>query len=129
MIKLTYLVIAVALGLCLAAPLAAADAKSAPEARTLFTNVNVFDGVNEALIEDANVVVAGNLISEISTEPLIVAGGRVIDGRGRTMIPGLIDVHWHTSYCCGAQSTVVTGDILEIAIRGAMGSERSPQHS
>ncbi|SLN38560.1 Amidohydrolase family protein [Pseudoruegeria aquimaris] len=39
------------------------------------------------------------------------------------MIPGLIDVHWHTSYCCAAQSTVVTGDILEIAIRGAKGSE------
>ncbi|MBY6091038.1 amidohydrolase family protein [Maritimibacter alkaliphilus] len=91
----------------------------------LFTNVNVFDGVNETLIENANVVVTDNLISEISTEPLAVAGGRVIDGGGRTMIPGLIDVHWHTSYCCASQSTVVTGDILEIAIRGAMGAERT----
>ncbi|TMV04844.1 amidohydrolase family protein [Ruegeria sediminis] len=89
----------------------------------LFTNVNVFDGVNEALIENANVVVTDNLITQVSTEPLAVAGGRVIDGGGRTMIPGLIDVHWHTSYCCAAQSTVVTGDILEIAIRGAIGSE------
>ncbi|MDW4550128.1 amidohydrolase family protein [Defluviimonas sp. D31] len=61
----------------------------------------------------------------MSTEPLAVAGGTVIDGGGRTMIPGLIDVHWHTSYCCAAQSTVVTGDVLEIAIRGAMGSERT----
>ncbi len=33
----------------------------------LFTNVNVFDGVNEELIENANVVVTGNLITEIST--------------------------------------------------------------
>jgi imidazolonepropionase-like amidohydrolase len=90
---------------------------------TLFTNVNVFDGVNETLIENANVVVIDNLIAEISTEPLAVAGGRVIDGGGRTMIPGLIDVHWHTSYCCTPQSTVVTGDILEVAIRGAIGSE------
>lgn len=89
----------------------------------LFTNVNVFDGVNEALIENANVVVTDNLITAISTEDLVVAGGRVIDGGGRTMIPGLIDIHWHTSYCCAAQSTVVTGDILEIAIRGALGSE------
>lgn len=79
--------------------------------------------MNEALIENANVVVTGNLITEVSTEPLAVAGGTVIDGGGRTMIPGLIDVHWHTSYCCAAQTTVVTGDILEVAIRGALGSE------
>ncbi|WP_172292302.1 amidohydrolase family protein [Pseudoruegeria sp. HB172150] len=89
----------------------------------LFTNINVFDGVNETLLENANVLVSGNLISEVSTEPLAVAGGTVIDGGGRTMIPGLIDAHWHTSYCCASQNTVVTGDILEIAIRGAIGSE------
>lgn len=32
---------------------------------TLFTNVNVFDGVSEALIEDANVLVVDNLIAEV----------------------------------------------------------------
>ncbi|WP_204115593.1 metal-dependent hydrolase family protein [Shimia biformata] len=88
----------------------------------LITNVNVFDGVNEALIEDANVVVTGNLITAVSTEDLAVAGGTVIDGGGRTLIPGLIDVHWHTLYCCNPQTAVVTGDILEVAIRGANGS-------
>jgi imidazolonepropionase-like amidohydrolase len=88
----------------------------------LFTNVNVFDGVNEQLVENANVVVTGSLITAVSSEDLAVAGGQIIDGGGRTLIPGLIDVHWHTSYCCAAQSTVVTGDILEIAIRGAIGS-------
>lgn len=89
----------------------------------LITNVNVFDGVNEALIENANVVVTGNLITAVTTEHMAVAGGTVIDGGGRTLIPGLIDVHWHVSYCCAAQSTVVTGDILEVAIRGAKGAE------
>ena len=47
---------------------------------TLFTNVNVFEGVNADLIENANVVVTGNKITSVSTEPLAVAGGRVIDG-------------------------------------------------
>ncbi|MHA3979089.1 metal-dependent hydrolase family protein [Halovulum sp. GXIMD14794] len=89
----------------------------------VFTNVDVFDGVNETLTENANVVIEGNLISRVSTEPVDLPGATIIDGGGRTMIPGLIDVHWHTSYCCAAQSTVVTGDILEIAIRGAIGSE------
>lgn len=109
--------------LAVAASLFASQALAQDPAVTLITNVNVFDGVNETLIENAHVVVTGNLISEISTKPLAVAGAAVIDGGGRTMIPGLIDVHWHTSYCCAAQSTVVTGDILEIAIRGAQGSK------
>ncbi|MGP8306729.1 amidohydrolase family protein [Vibrio sp. YIC-376] len=90
---------------------------------TLFTNVNVFDGVNEKLIQNANVVVTGNMITQVSKEPLAVAGGKIIDGGGRTMIPGMIDAHWHTSYCCAPQATVITGDILEIAIRGAIGAE------
>jgi imidazolonepropionase-like amidohydrolase len=91
--------------------------------RTLITNVNVFDGVNEALIENANVVVEGNLIGAVLTDPIDSDGATVIDGGGRTLIPGLIDAHWHTLYCCNPQSVVVTGDILEVAIRGAQGSE------
>lgn len=58
---------------------AAAGPATAQDGPTLFTNVNVFDGVNEPLIENANVVVTGNLITAVSTEPLAVAGGRVID--------------------------------------------------
>ncbi len=112
-------------GMTAALVLMAAPAIAQDGMPTLITNVNVFDGKNEALIENANVVITDNLITAISTEELAVAGGTVIDGGGRTLIPGLIDVHWHTSYCCTAQSTVVTGDILEVAIRGAMGSEQT----
>ena len=82
---------ALAAAVSVALPAAAQDA-SGP---ILFTNVNVFDGVNEALIENANVVVTDNLITAISTEPLTVAGGRVIDGGGRTLMPGLSDTHTH----------------------------------
>ncbi len=62
---------------------------------TLFTNVNVFDGMKEALIENANVLVVDNLIAEVSTEPLAVANAQIIDGGGRTLMPGLIDAHVH----------------------------------
>jgi imidazolonepropionase-like amidohydrolase len=65
----------------------------------LFTNVNVFDGVNEALIENANVLVQGNLIAKVSEEPLAVANARIIDGGGRTLMPGLIDAHTHFTHC------------------------------
>jgi imidazolonepropionase-like amidohydrolase len=61
----------------------------------LFTNVHVFDGVNEQRIENANVLIAGNLIAEVATEPLVAANARIIDGGGRTLMPGLIDSHVH----------------------------------
>lgn len=35
----------------------------------LFTNVNVWDGKSDGLLENANVVVTGNLITAVSTEP------------------------------------------------------------
>lgn len=89
---------------------------------TLITNVNVFDGKSAERAMNTDVLIEDNLIKEVG-KGLSADGATVIEGGGRTMIPGLIDVHWHTSYCCASQNTVVTGDILEIAIRGAIGSE------
>jgi len=77
----------------------------------LFTNVNVFDGVNEALIKNANVVVTGNKITAVSTQPLAVAGGRVIDGKGRTLMPGLIDSHQHLSQGGLTQADLYSGNL------------------
>ena len=94
-LKFSTIIAAAALifGLMTGANIAVAQDASGP---ILFTNVNVFDGVNEALIENANVVVTGNKITAVSTEPLAVAGGTVIDGGGRTLMPGLTDCHWHS---------------------------------
>jgi len=63
--------------------------------QTLFTNVNVFDGVNEQLIENASVLVEGNMITAVSAKPLAAANAVIIDGGGRTLMPGLIDSHVH----------------------------------
>ena len=66
----------------------------------LFTNVMVWDGSSENL-RDADVLVTGNLISEISDEPLAVIASTdmtVIDGGGRTLMPGLIDSHVHLTH-------------------------------
>ena len=76
-------------------PVVAHAQDAAPDGPILFTNVDVFDGVNEALIEDVNVVVTGNKISQISSEDVAIAGARVIDGEGHTLMPGLIEGHSH----------------------------------
>lgn len=62
----------------------------------LFENVAVFDGKSEKLLLNQNVLVRGNTIVALSSTPLVPeAGTIVIDGRGKTLIPGMIDVHVH----------------------------------
>ncbi|MFZ9054046.1 MAG: amidohydrolase family protein [Woeseiaceae bacterium] len=80
-----------ALGLCL--PLAA-TAQDAPT-QVLFTNVNVFDGFGPELQMSMNVLVEANYIKEVSAEPIVAPDAIVVDGEGRTMTPGLIDMHQH----------------------------------
>jgi len=65
------------------------------ESTVLFTNVNIFDGTSETLQNGMNVLVVDNLISQISSSPINAPGVTVIDGRGRTLMPGLIDNHVH----------------------------------
>lgn len=85
-----------------------AAAQGEPSMPILFTNVHVFDGVNEQRIENANVVVTGNLISEVSAEPLAVANARIVDGGGRTLMPGLIEHHWHAMFAGATLLTILS---------------------
>ena len=80
-----------------------------PGGPIVFTNVNVFDGVSDTLIRNANVVVTGNIITAVSTEDLAVAGGRVIDGGGRTLMPGLSDTHAHIAFASLPAMALLTG--------------------
>ena len=76
----------------------AAQAQQTSSAITLFNNVRVFDGKGTSLSEPTNVLVRGNLIETISRTPIPVdrsATTMIVDGGGRTLMPGLIDNHWH----------------------------------
>jgi imidazolonepropionase-like amidohydrolase len=56
---------------------------------------------------DAIVVVRGDRIAEVTTDPAkIPAGAEVLDLRRYTAIPGLIDVHTHTTYYWDQSSPV-----------------------
>jgi imidazolonepropionase-like amidohydrolase len=113
--------IAIVAGLVLTAPAGATEAEHPP--RVLFTNVHVFDGVNEARVENANVLVEGNMITAVSADPIAADGATVIDGGGRTLMPGLIDAHWHVMYVRLPLETLVNGDMIEAAARAVPGAE------
>jgi len=88
----------------------------------LFTNVQVFDGVNEKLIKNANVLVEGNLIKQVSTSAISAEGATVIDGKGRTLMPGLIDAHWHVMFSEPTFPELLNSDISWLTLLGARGA-------
>ena len=51
----------------------------------------------DEVIEDGTVVIEGNRIKAVGPRASVAvpAGAYVVDGKGKTVIPGLIDVHWH----------------------------------
>jgi len=63
--------------------------------RYLFRNVKLLDPAQDELLGGHEVLVEGELIREVSDRPLQTAGATVIDGGGRTLMPGLIDCHVH----------------------------------
>src|SRR4051794_33638476 len=79
-----------------AAPLEPPAKGNATEATAVvFENVKVFDGKSSALTGSTTVLVIGNHIEKIGGAPAISRNATVIHGHGRTLMPGLIDVHWH----------------------------------
>ncbi|MCX2743840.1 amidohydrolase family protein [Mangrovivirga sp. M17] len=93
---------------------------------TLITNAQIFDGVNEKLVE-GDILIENNLIKEIGSSIKAPNGATVLDADGKTVIPGLIDVHWHTTYAYTPASILLanTGDMPEVAIISMTGAEKT----
>ena len=79
----------------------------------LITNVNVFDGKSEKLIEKANVLILDNKIKTISTKTIAANGATVIDGGGRTLMPGLIDAHLHIGLNMTIETTIPVDEVIQ----------------
>lgn len=78
-----------------ASPTPAAPVSAAAEGNSFaIRDARVFDG--ERVIERANVVVRDGRIAAVGAGVPIAAGTRTIDGRGKTLLPGLIDAHTHS---------------------------------
>lgn len=96
----------------------------------LLRNVRVFDGVRAELSAAQDVRVEGEQIVSIVPSPDEPAAGSpaadvVIDGAGRTLMPGLIDMHTHLAFAGISQVTALTADAGLVTIAAAVGAEQS----
>ena len=60
----------------------------------LITNVNVWDGTSEELMMGTDVLIEGNLVKQVATG-IEAPDAHKVDGKGGTVMPGLIDMHAH----------------------------------
>ena len=63
----------------------------------LIENVNVWDGTSDELDKNISVLIENNLIKKVAENISEPNGAVIIDGGGKTLIPGLSDVHVHLS--------------------------------
>jgi imidazolonepropionase-like amidohydrolase len=101
--------------LCLVGATALAQSQSAePSTLILFENVRIFDGKSDTLSDGMNVLVRGNTIDKISKDPIPTdrsANTKIVAGGGRTLMPGLIDMHWHTMLVRPTPAALLAGDV------------------
>jgi imidazolonepropionase-like amidohydrolase len=87
---------------------------------TLFQNVRIYDGSSARLSAPSHVLVRGERIERISAAPISApAGATVIDGQGRTLMPGLIDNHWHTMFAAPPLALILQGDLGYLTLLAA----------
>jgi len=111
MVVRAFTVLAAVLGLV---GTAFAQPQSAELSLILFENVRIFDGKSDSLSANMNVLVRGSTIEKISKDPIPVnpgIGTKTIVGGGRTLMPGLIDMHWHAMMVRPTVAALLGGDI------------------
>ena len=61
----------------------------------IFENCNLLDVENSQIIKGMNVLIEQNMISQISDSKIKSQNAIIIDSKGKTLMPGLIDAHVH----------------------------------
>jgi imidazolonepropionase-like amidohydrolase len=82
----------------------------APVSEVIFRDVHIFDGKSSSLSGPTSVLVRGNKIVEIGPS-IQASGATIIVGTGRTLMPGLIDAHWHAMLAAVPMNDFLTADL------------------
>ncbi|MEX0722131.1 MAG: amidohydrolase family protein [Balneolaceae bacterium] len=66
-----------------------------PEGIIVFTNARIITMNEDSVIENGTIIVDGNRISAIGTDIDVPENAKIIDAAGKTIMPGIVDVHAH----------------------------------
>lgn len=91
----------------------------------LFRNVRVFDGKSGVVSGPRNVLVRGKVIERISADAIADPDAQVIDGNGRVLMPGLIDMHWHSMLVGPTIPQLMSGDQRYLSLLAGVEAEKT----
>lgn len=96
-----------------------------PVRPVLLQNIKIFDGVNSQLIQGRNLLIDGPHIKALTQAGETITDVDIIDCGGRTLMPGMIDAHWHTIMAAIPEMTAMTADIPYIHLVAAQEAGRT----
>lgn len=87
----------------------------AQEKQILIENVKLLDYTTQTLTAPKHVLINGNTIQTISTSPIDTRAKNIvrIDAKGKTLMPGLIDVHVHLVFGALTMPQMMTNELSE----------------
>lgn len=91
----------------------------------LLTNLRLFDGSGKAVRNGVQVLVQGQRIVDIVSASTTVEAAKMLDCQGKLVMPGLIDVHWHTMLAGISQVAAMSSDLGYIYIVAAQEAQRT----
>jgi imidazolonepropionase-like amidohydrolase len=82
-----------------------------PAGPVVFRDVTLYDAAKRARVAGQTVVVRGNRIDWVgpAAAATLPADAEIIDGRGRTLLPGLFDMHTHLASNSGGLLAIASG--------------------
>lgn len=97
-----------------------------PARPVLFTNFRLFDGKSSSLRDGLSMLVDGNRIGRLEHgQPASTDDRLVIDCGGKVLMPGLIDMHWHTMLAALPIQAILQGDLGFVYVAASAEAERT----
>lgn len=90
---------------------AAQKLRKVPTGPVLFRNVRMYDATTKRMLPSMSVLVRDSVIERVgpATEVTAPSDTQVIDGAGKTLLPGLFDMHTHTALATDGPLAIASG--------------------
>lgn len=110
-----------------ALPTATAQTAATTEAvrPILLTNLRLFDGSGKGVRDGVQVLIQGKKIVDILPAATPVDNAQLVDCQGKLVMPGLIDVHWHSMLAGITQLSAVSSDLGYLYLVAAQEAQRT----